>query len=43
MRQGQKMTLRHTVSKKGENGYQGVLEMDGKPAREESCTRSAGK
>ncbi len=43
MRQGQKMTLRHTINKKGENGYDGVLEMDGKPLREDTCTRSAAK
>ena len=45
MRRGwdQKMTLRHTITKKGENGYDGVLEMDGKPLREETCTRSAAK
>jgi hypothetical protein len=39
---GQKVALKHTITKKGDNAFASVLESDGKPLLEESCTRAAG-
>lgn len=41
MRMGQKMTVRHTLTRKGDNSYDGAFEVDGKLMMEESCTRAA--
>lgn len=39
---GQKTSMRHTITRKGDNEYASVLETDGKPLIEETCTRSGG-
>jgi hypothetical protein len=36
---GQKMSLKHTVTKKGDNAWESRFESDGKPMIEETCTR----
>lgn len=40
---GQKLAPRHTITKKGDNEFASVFEMDGKPMIEETCTRAAKK
>ena len=43
MKDGQKIALRHTVTKKGNNAYDGLMEVDGKPFMDQTCTRSGAK
>ena len=43
MRGDRKMTIRHTITKKGDNEFASAYEIDGKPTLEETCTRSAKK
>jgi hypothetical protein len=38
---GQKMALKHTITKKGDNAWDSLFESDGKPTIEETCTRGA--
>jgi hypothetical protein len=40
---GHKMAVRHTITKKGDNQFATLIESDGKPMVEETCTRSAKK
>ena len=40
---GQKMGMRHTITRKGDNEFASFFESDGKPMIEESCTRGAAK
>jgi hypothetical protein len=40
---GQKMTLRHTITKKGDNEFGSLFESDGKTMIDETCTRSGAK
>lgn len=40
---GQKMSFRHTITKKGDNQFDSAAELDGKPTIEETCTRAAAK
>jgi hypothetical protein len=39
---GQKMALKHTITKKGADSWDSVFERDGKPMIEETCTRGGG-
>jgi hypothetical protein len=41
MRGAQKMAVRHTLTKKGDNEFGSFFEFDGKPMIEETCTRAA--
>jgi hypothetical protein len=38
---GQKMALKHTITRKGDNEFGSLFESDGKPMIEETCTRAA--
>lgn len=38
---GQKMALRHTITKKGDDTWDSNFESDGKPMIDETCTRAA--
>jgi hypothetical protein len=40
---GAKRTVKHTLTRKGDNGFDSAFEIDGKPTLEESCTRAAKK
>ena len=40
---GQKTTMRHVITRKGDNEFLSALELNGKPHVEETCTRSAKK
>jgi len=40
---GQKMALKHTITKKSDDAWDSLFESDGKPTIEESCTRAAAK
>lgn len=37
--QGRKLAVRHTITKKSDDAYDGAIELDGKPLLEESCQR----
>jgi hypothetical protein len=37
---GQKQTVKHTITKKGNDAWDSLFEIDGKPMIEESCTRA---
>jgi hypothetical protein len=39
---GQKVLMRHTINRKGENTFGSLVEMDGKTISELTCTRSGG-
>jgi hypothetical protein len=39
---GQKVATKHTITKKGDNAFDSLVETDGKPMLEEACTRAAG-
>jgi len=38
---GQKLAMKHTITKKGDNAFDSAFESGGKPVQEESCTRAA--
>ena len=38
---GQKLAMKHTITKKGDNAFDSAFESAGKPVQEESCTRAA--
>ncbi|MGZ6143755.1 MAG: hypothetical protein ACXWLM_10480 [Myxococcales bacterium] len=40
---GQKMAIKHTITKKGDNAWDSLFERDGKAMIEETCTRAAKK
>ena len=39
---GQKQTLKHTITKKGNDAWDSNFDIDGKPMIEETCTRAGG-
>ena len=40
---GQKQTVKHTITKKGDGAWDSAFEIDGKPMIEETCTKAAAK
>ena len=39
---GQKSTVKHTITRKGESSFESAFEFDGKPAIQETCMRAGG-
>ena len=42
MMQGKKTSIKHTITKKGDNEWGSVFEIDGKPLIDETCSRAGG-